>query len=180
MKKTQTSVFFPCSIFIVIQNSPIFKCKFYSSLIFAALIYFHYQDTHFRPRSVSHLKNWLKKVARKEGYTITDVHYIFCSDPYLLQINREHLNHNYYTDIITFDNSEKKLLLEADIFISIDRVKENAGAFKQPFHVELKRVMVHGLLHLMGYKDKSSENKTQMRKQEDHYLLLEKRLNKSL
>lgn len=142
------------------------------------MIYFHYEDTSFRPRSITRLKNWLKRVAKKEGYSIKELNYIFCSDTYLLSINKEHLNHNYFTDIITFDNSEETLHIEGDIFISIDRVKDNASVFKQPYNTELKRVMVHGLLHLMGYKDKNGEDKNRMRKKEDHYLLLESTLKK--
>ena len=142
------------------------------------MIYFHYEDTTFRPRSIIRLKNWLRRVAKKEGHSIKELNYIFCSDTYLLKINKEHLNHNYFTDIITFDNSEESLTLEGDVFISIDRVKDNASVFKQPYNTELKRVMVHGLLHLIGYKDKSIQDKTQMRKKEDLYLLLETTLKK--
>lgn len=136
------------------------------------MIHFHYEDTSFRAKAVALQKAWLKKVAAQEGFSILEINYIFCSDIYLLQINKQHLDHHYYTDIITFDNSEKAKELEADIFISVDRVKENAKGFTQPFSTELSRVMVHGLLHLMGYKDKTKEQKAEMRKMEDQYLLL--------
>lgn len=137
------------------------------------MIHFHYEDIPFKVPVSLKVKPWLKRVAQAEGHSIKEINYIFCSDAYLLKINKEHLNHTFLTDIITFDNSETPLSIEADIFISIDRIKENAETFKQPFNTELKRVMVHGLLHLLGYKDKSPKDKAKMREKENAYLLLE-------
>ena len=98
------------------------------------------------------------------------LNYIFCSDDYLLEINKQYLDHDYYTDIITFDNSEDEALLEGDIYISVDRVTENAENFNTSFEVELRRVMVHGVLHLLGFDDTTDELKAQMRSKEDEYL----------
>jgi rRNA maturation RNase YbeY len=114
---------------------------------------------------------WLQSSANKERQKILQLSYIFCTDAYLLKINQEYLNHSTLTDIITFDLSEKGSAgIEGDIFISIDRIKENAKQFHVPFQTELKRVMIHGLLHLMGYKDKKPADKVEMRKKEDQYL----------
>jgi len=98
-----------------------------------------------------------------------ELNLVFCSDDYLLEINNKHLNHDYYTDIITFDYSEKKKI-SGDLLISIDRVKENAKIFSVPFIHELNRVVIHGVLHLCGYKDKTEEEKKQMRNLENKYL----------
>src|SRR5690606_14010870 len=102
-------------------------------------------------------KSWLKKIAASEDFKIGELNYIFCSDEYLLQINVDYLNHNTYTDIITFDNSEEEKTIEGDIFISIDRIRDNASKHNQDEEMELSRVLSHGLFHLMGYKDKSKE-----------------------
>jgi probable rRNA maturation factor len=136
------------------------------------VIHFHYEEVDFKVPKTTQAKSWLKKVASSEGQSIKEINYIFCSDPYLLEINREHLDHDYLTDIITFDNSEIEGKIEADIFISIDRVKDNAEKFEVSFETEMKRVMVHGLLHLLGYKDKSKNDKKTMRAKEDQYLEL--------
>jgi rRNA maturation RNase YbeY len=112
----------------------------------------------------------LKKVAKKEGYSIVGLNYIFCSDEYLLQINKDFLEHDYYTDIITFDQSEVKGKIEGDIFISIDRVKDNAKTVGSTFTQELHRVLAHGLLHLTGYKDKTPKDAKKMRAKEEEAL----------
>ncbi len=112
---------------------------------------------------------WLQKVASDENATIQNLTYIFCSDEYLLNMNIKYLAHDYYTDIITFPYQEGKVI-EADLYISVDRVAENAGEFRVDFRNELNRVMVHGLLHLLGYKDKTTEDVTIMRSKEDFYL----------
>ena len=138
----------------------------------ASKINFHAEDLDFQIKSPLKIKAWLKEAAKQEGHYIQEINYIFCSDAYLLEINKEHLQHDFLTDIITFDNSESPLKIEADIFISIERVMENAATFKQPFETELRRVIVHGLLHLMGYKDKSAKDKARMRSKEDAYLSL--------
>ena len=111
-------------------------------------------------------KAWLKKICQSEGFKIGELNYIFCSDEYLYQINVDYLNHHTYTDIITFDNSEEDKLIEGDIFISIERVRENASKHQQNETAELSRVISHGLFHLMGYKDKSKDQSEVMRAQE--------------
>ncbi|MCX8491036.1 MAG: rRNA maturation RNase YbeY [Cyclobacteriaceae bacterium] len=115
---------------------------------------------------------WIKEVVRREKKSVKEINYIFCSDEYLLQLNQGFLNHTTLTDIITFDNSEDKRKLEGEIYISIDRVRENAFKFKSSFEDELRRVMIHGVLHLIGYKDKKPSEKAQMRKKEEACLSL--------
>jgi probable rRNA maturation factor len=138
-----------------------------------ASINFNTQSIDFNLPQKTLIRKWLHASASKEKHKIQLLSYIFCNDLYLIKINKEYLDHSTLTDIITFDLSEKKSsALEGDIYISIERVKENAKLFKVPFGTELRRVMIHGLLHLMGYKDKRSEDKVLMRKKEDTYLLL--------
>lgn len=116
---------------------------------------------------------WIRKTAAEEKCSIKELNYIFCSDEYLHDLNVRFLNHDTYTDIITFDNSEGgEDGLEGDIFISIDRVKENAQKLGVPFDEELHRVIIHGVLHLIGYSDKSAAAKASMRRKEDAYLSL--------
>jgi probable rRNA maturation factor len=114
---------------------------------------------------------WFTNVCQLEGKSLGDLNLIFCSDEYLLEINREHLDHDYYTDIITFDYSEEGVV-SGDLFVSIDRVIDNAKQLSIEFHDELCRVCVHGLLHLCGYKDKSSADEKLMRSKEDEMLSL--------
>lgn len=116
------------------------------------------------------LKAFLEKVFRKEKLQLKSLHYIFCSDDYLLQINKDFLNHHYYTDIITFELSFQKGLVQGEVYISIDRVKENAQELQTSFKNELHRVIFHGALHLCGYKDKLKEEIITMRKAEDRLL----------
>lgn len=111
----------------------------------------------------------LQGLIRNEGKSIGDITVVFCSDEYLLQINREHLDHDYYTDIITFDYCFQNLI-SGDLFISLDRVEENAKYFNTTFSNELSRVIFHGVLHLCGYKDKSEEDEQLMRNKEQYYL----------
>lgn len=113
---------------------------------------------------------WLKFVAHSEARRLGDISIIFCSDQYILDVNRKYLNHDYYTDIITFDYCEGDLL-SGDLFISIDSVRENAAFYGTAFENELNRVIVHGVLHLIGYDDHTEEEITQMRSKEDYYLL---------
>ncbi|RVU24218.1 rRNA maturation RNase YbeY [Sandaracinomonas limnophila] len=115
------------------------------------------------------LKAWLKQLAAEEGKKIVELNYIFCSDSYLLEINKQYLNHNTLTDIITFDQSEKPNQIEGDIYISYERVLENGRTLKTEEN-ELYRVIAHGLLHLCGYKDKSEEEEKTMREKENFYL----------
>lgn len=130
-------------------------------------IHFFTEDTTYQLRQRTEIRSWLKSIAKKEKYSILELNYIFCSDEYLLQINKDFLDHDYYTDIITFDNSEVKGKIEGDIFVSIDRVRDNAQQQKTSLKDELHRVLAHGLLHLTGYKDKTSEENKMMRKKED-------------
>jgi rRNA maturation RNase YbeY len=120
---------------------------------------------------VNHINRWLESVAEKEGFELGDVSMILCSDEYLLEMNRKHLSHDYYTDIITFDYTSEQNV-SGDLFISIDRVRDNADTHLEMFHVELFRVMVHGVLHLMGYKDKSEMEQEEMRSKENWALSL--------
>ena len=114
---------------------------------------------------------WLRFVAEAEAKRIGDVNIIFCTDPYILDVNINYLGHDYYTDIITFDYVEGDVL-SGDLFISIDSVRENASFYGAEFHTEIRRVMVHGLLHLIGYDDHTSEEQKEMRSKEDYYLSL--------
>ena len=115
------------------------------------------------------ISDWLETCAEKEGYEIDDINYIFCDDEYLLEINRKHLDHDYYTDIITFDYCDDKLI-SGDIFISVERVKDNSMQNTVSFENELARVMIHGILHFMNYNDHSEEEMGLMRETEDKYL----------
>ena len=136
---------------------------------------FFYEDTSFELENTPVIEVWIKQIINNYGFDLVDLNYIFCSDNYLLVINREHLNHDYYTDIITFDHSEENKKVESDIFISVDRVKENADSLSISFHQELSRVMAHGLLHLFGYSDKTSEEKIIMREKEDACISLQQK-----
>jgi rRNA maturation RNase YbeY len=133
------------------------------------MIQFCTEDITFSLQEKLKHKAWLNEVAKQEGKKILELSYVFCSDNYLLQINQEYLNHDTLTDIVTFDNSEDQKKIEGDIFISIDRVKEN-GEKLGTSETELERVMVHGLLHLLGYKDKKKEDKALMTEKEDFYI----------
>ena len=129
-------------------------------------INFFTEDIKFNLPEKQKRKAWLKKIALSESFKVGELNYIFCSDEYLYQINVDYLNHHTYTDIITFDNSEEEKLIEGDIFVSIDRVKENAQKHGQEELSELSRVISHGLLHLMGYKDKTKAEAEIMRSKE--------------
>lgn len=135
-------------------------------------ISFSYEEVDFRMENTNNLSQWIKSVIEIEGYRLKQITYIFCSDDYLLGVNKEYLDHDFFTDIITFDQSDDRKLIEADIFISVDRVRENAATNNEQFDHELRRVMIHGVLHLMGYNDKTSEQERQMRKKEDTCLSL--------
>ena len=117
-------------------------------------------------------QTWLKDVITQEGKTPGDIHYIFLSDSGLLEINKQFLNHHDFTDIITFPLSESEQIIRGEIYISLDRVKENASLNNVNFHQEIARVLVHGVLHLLGYNDHTKEEKNEMRSKEDYYLNL--------
>ncbi|MEQ8807527.1 MAG: rRNA maturation RNase YbeY [Imperialibacter sp.] len=135
-------------------------------------ITFFSEEITFKLASPTKVRSWIKEVIRLEKHTLAEVSYVFCSDDYLHNMNVQYLNHDTLTDIITFDNSEEEEQIEGDIFISIDRVKENAARLNLPFENELHRVMIHGILHLCGYKDKASSERELMRKKEDACLSL--------
>lgn len=128
-------------------------------------INFYNENMDFDPENKHLIQKWISLIIEEKKFSQGTLNYIFCSDEYLLKLNQQYLDHNTYTDIITFDYSTGKVL-SGDIFISIDRVRENALRFKKTFENELHRVMVHGILHLIGYKDKTEEESKEMRNQE--------------
>ena len=135
-------------------------------------VHYFYENVNFKLSKPLSTNRWIKEVIKLEKGKLDSLNFIFCSDAYLFEINKEYLNHKTYTDIITFDNSEDSGSLNGDIFISIERVKENAHKLKIHFEDELRRVMVHGVLHLLGHNDKTNREKRLMRKREDAYLSL--------
>lgn len=133
-------------------------------------IHFFKEKVLFRFSKKEQIIQWLSSTASKEGFKIRNLNYIFCSDAHILKMNKDYLGHNYFTDIITFDNGIEKKIIEGDIYISVDTVKNNSVRFNTTFNDELHRVMIHGLLHLLGYKDKKENEKSKMRMTEDKYL----------
>ena len=133
---------------------------------------FSYADRTLNLPAKTKLKAFIASLFTLEGKSVHSLNYVFCSDEFLLDINKRFLQHDYYTDIITFDNSEEDGKLEGDIYVSIDRVKENADHIGVSFDIELRRVLVHGLLHLIGFGDSDEDLKQQMRTKEDECLLL--------
>ena len=121
-------------------------------------------------RNRNKLKHYLKNILEKEGKKLGYLNCIFCSDEFLLEINRRYLQHNYYTDIITFDLSENSNSIQAEIYISSDRIKDNSRRLGITIKSEIHRIIFHGVLHLCGYKDKKKKEKKQMRAKEDYYL----------
>lgn len=132
-------------------------------------VYFFFQGVKFTLTKRTVLKKYIESIFRKEGKSLKSINYIFCTDKALLEINCQFLSHDFYTDIITFDLSESKEI-QAEIYISIDRVKENAVQLGIPFKSELQRVIFHGVLHLCGYRDKTREDQARMREKEDFYI----------
>jgi len=132
------------------------------------MINYHY-ETDFQLENETVLSAWILQVIEAEGYKIEEINYIFCDDDYLFKLNVEFLDHDTLTDIISFDYTVGKII-QGDIFISVDRVVDNAKDFNSSFNDELNRVMVHGVLHYCGYKDKSESEENLMRKKENHYL----------
>ena len=133
-------------------------------------IFFNNADKSTSLRSRTELKTFINKQCLKEGVHIETLQYVFCSDTFLLDINKRFLNHNFYTDIISFDLSEQKGSLIGDVYISIDRVKENAKTEGNLYTHELLRVIFHGALHFCGYKDKKPADQKTMRSMEDKWL----------
>ena len=135
------------------------------------MINFFFEDTDFVFKAKTRTRKWLSLVAQSEIRRIADINVIFCSDNYILDVNRKYLGHDYFTDVITFDYCEKDRL-SGDLFISVDSVRENSVEYKTEFPEELSRVIVHGVLHLIGYDDHTAAQKKQMRSKEDYYLSL--------
>ena len=133
-------------------------------------ILFFTEEIDFKLSQEEKILNWIHQIISTENAEVALLNYIFGSDEYILEINKEYLNHDYYTDIITFPLSQSPI--ESDIFISIDRVKDNAASFSKSFKSELLRVIAHGLLHLIGYNDKSEEEQQIMRAKENEYIEL--------
>lgn len=129
------------------------------------MIAFHF-ESDLELKNLTNYSDWITRILSSESFVAGQIDYIFCTDDYLLGLNKQYLNHETLTDIITFDYT-KGSTISGDVFISTERVKENADTFGVGFHNELLRVMSHGLLHLMGYGDKAKEEKTLMRKKEE-------------
>ncbi|MBR1850633.1 MAG: rRNA maturation RNase YbeY [Bacteroidales bacterium] len=134
-------------------------------------IYFSSEDINFSLKHKLKVKKWISEVIRKAGCRVGDISYLFCSDAHLLGINQTYLDHDTYTDIITFDYVEDGLI-SGDILISVERVEENAQAFATTFDRELHRVIIHGVLHLLGQGDKTEADAARMRAREDEALAL--------
>ena len=134
-------------------------------------IYFLSEGIKFKPKKQKNLKSWVKGIIESEGRNLSSLVYIFCSDSYLLTLNQGYLNHKTFTDIITFDYSDGDAV-DGEIYISVDRIKDNAIKFERDFEEELHRVMIHGVLHILGFKDKSPSEKSVMRKKEEACLSL--------
>lgn len=137
-----------------------------------APVNFFSENVKYTLKNKIQIRNWIKDTIIAEGYHLEELNFILCSDDYLLDINQQYLKHDTYTDVITFDNSEELKTIVGDIFISIERIQENAKEFKGTVQQELCRVMVHGTLHLLGYKDKGKVAKALMTQKEDQYLAL--------
>lgn len=135
-------------------------------------IRFFTEDITYQLASPVKTKQWIKSIVETEGFTTGTVSYVLCSDEYLLEMNRQYLDHDYYTDILTFDNSESDSEIEGDVFISLERVRENAANESVSPDEELRRVLAHGILHLCGYDDHTDQEKANMRQKEDYYLSL--------
>lgn len=135
-------------------------------------VIFRYADRQLRLEGKTFLKAFIEAVFKKEKVPLASITYIFCSDAFLLKMNRDFLQHDYYTDIITFGLSGKGEPVEAEVYISLDRVKDNAGTLGTTYRQEILRVIFHGALHLCGYKDKKKSEIALMRNKEDQYLRL--------
>lgn len=136
-----------------------------------AKIYFFEEEIDFKIKNKKNIRSWIQQTILAENYILKEINFIFCSDAYLLKINQDYLQHDTYTDIITFDNSETEKEIIGDIFISIERVSENAQIYGIPMVQELNRIIIHGTLHLLGYKDKTAKDKKLMTDKENFYLL---------
>lgn len=136
-------------------------------------LHFHVEDVEQPLDHPSASAEWIRQIIFQRHFNLDEINFIFCSDPFLLQLNVEYLDHDTFTDIITFDLSEgQEKRLCGDIYISVDRVKENANSLGVDFNEEIHRVMIHGILHLLGYEDKTQAQKEAMRKKEEACLSL--------
>ncbi len=134
-------------------------------------LYFHFEVIDEFQIDESQLTNWITKCVEDHEFILGEINYIFSDDEYVLDINKQYLSHDYYTDIITFDYTEDNVI-SGDLFISIDRVKDNAKEFSKPYFEELLRVLIHGILHLVGFDDKDPKNKIKMTEMENKYISL--------
>ena len=134
-------------------------------------IFFHTEDISFALESEKTTSIWLVMLVERHKKKLGELNYVFCSDDYLLKLNQEHLNHDYFTDIITFDYCQNDVI-SGDLFISVDRTNENAKTFKKSESNELNRVIAHGLLHLLGFSDKTAEDIVEMRSMEEDALAM--------
>ena len=137
---------------------------------------FFSENKNFKISNKKEIRALLKKICKKENKKISFINCVFCSDSRLLEINKKYLNHTSLTDVVTFDFSTNKKNIEGDVYISIDRVKENAKKYKETFKKELLRIIIHGLLHLIGFLDKTKEEKNTMTLKENEYLSLYSKL----
>lgn len=135
-------------------------------------VFFHSQVNGFRVVKPAAIKKWILLVLKREKEKCGEINFVFVDDECLLKVNQQYLKHDYYTDVITFDWTEKGEAVSGDIYLSVDRIKENAEKENVPFISELRRVMIHGILHLAGYKDKTKSDKSEMTKAENRYLTL--------
>lgn len=134
-------------------------------------ISFFSEDIDFTLKDKAKVRSWIADTIKSEGFKrVRELSFVFCSDDYLLEINKQYLNHDTYTDIVTFDSSEQEEVIVGDIFISIERVRENASKFSVSEREELHRVIIHGVLHLCGYYDKKKQEKELMTAKENEYL----------
>src|SRR5262249_25182625 len=138
----------------------------------SSIIHFFFQDPSTQLRNRQNLKAFILLLLKKEKREIETLNYVFCTDQYLLQLNRKYLNHDFYTDTVSFELSKKGEPINGEIYISLDRVRENAKNLGVSFKSEIHRVMFHGLLHLCGYEDKNEKQRKLMRSKEDLYLHL--------
>ncbi|SFE70260.1 rRNA maturation RNase YbeY [Pedobacter antarcticus] len=133
-------------------------------------VHFFNEDVNYVLKNKTVIRSWINDTIISEGYKLEELNFILCSDKYLLEMNKQYLNHDTYTDVITFDNSDIEETIIGDIFISVERIQENAKTFGSSVINELCRVMIHGTLHLLGYGDKGKAAKTLMTAKEDTYL----------
>ncbi|MBN2348278.1 MAG: rRNA maturation RNase YbeY [Bacteroidales bacterium] len=137
-------------------------------------VYFNYSEVSFRFKNEKELADWIKFTIQSELKRLGEINIVIVSDKEILIINKQYLNHNYFTDIITFSNNRKERI-SGEIYISLDAVKANAATLHTSFNEEMRRVLIHGVLHLIGYNDHTTREKNNMRKLEDKYLILYRR-----